>query len=170
MLRQLLSEIRRIRPDLDLNSRIVLEAVLLSEGPVGSADRVSRFLGLHSRFKLGRVLKRDGLPSLRHLSAWALVLSWVERAERDGASLCNLAFRSHRHASACYRLVRETTGLRWAEVRSLGSAWVRQRILEHFPQRPCTSPPVPLSPSLRSGLALSGEGERGFTALNTPAP
>jgi len=120
---------------LELESRIVLEAVFLSEGPVGSAAAVSRFLGLHSRFELGRLLKRDGLPSLRHLSAWALVLSWVERAEGEGVSLCKLAFRSQRHPSACYRLVRETTGLRWGEVRALGSGWVRRKVLEQFPER-----------------------------------
>ncbi len=138
MLQQLLTEIRAIRPALSLSSRIVVEAVLLAEGPVGSADAVSRFLGLHDRFELGRRLKRDGLPSLRHLSAWAMVLSWVQRAERDGLSLCKLAYRSHRHPSACYRLVRETTGLRWAEVRALGSAWVRRHVLEQFPPWVCT--------------------------------
>jgi hypothetical protein len=133
MLQQLLTEIRSIRPTLALPSRIVLEAVLLAEGPVGSADAVSRFLGLHNRFELGRRLKRDGLPSLHHLAAWAMVLSWVQRAERDGLSLCKLAYRSHRHPSACYRLVRETTGLRWAEVRARGSTWVRRHALEQFP-------------------------------------
>src|SRR5437879_985307 len=135
MLRQMLAEIRRIRPALAFRSRVVLEAVLLSEGPVGSAAEVSEFLGLHSRFELSRLLKRDGLPSLRHLSAWALVLSWVERAEGEGVSLCKIAFRSQRHPSACYRLVRETTGLRWGEVRALGSSWVRRRLLEQCPRR-----------------------------------
>src|SRR6266704_1874740 len=133
MLRQMLAEVRRMRPVLELRSRIVLEAVFLSEGPVGSTASVSRLLGLHSRFELGRLLKRDGLPSLRHLSAWALVLSWVQRAEREGVSLCELAVRSHRHPSACYRLIRETTGLRWIEVRALGSGWVRRRVLEQLP-------------------------------------
>ncbi len=136
MLRQMLSEIRFIRPNLEFKSRIVLEAVLLSEGPVGSAEAVSRFLGLHDRFELGRLLKREGLPSLRHLSAWALVLSWVQRAERDGASLCKMAFRSRRFPSACYRLVRETTGLTWAEVRARGAGWVRQQILLRLPPKP----------------------------------
>src|SRR5258708_31850415 len=125
MLRRMLAEIRRIRPVLELESRIVLEAVFLSEGPVGSAAAVSRFLGLHSRFELGRLLKRDGLPSLRHLSAWALFLSWVERAEGEGGALCKLAFRSRRHPSACYRLGRETTGVRWGEGRALGWGWGR---------------------------------------------
>src|SRR6266550_8233064 len=97
MLRELLSEIRIKRPGLEFNSGTVLEAVLLSEGPVGSAEAVSQFLGLHSRFELGRLLKRNGLPSLRHLSAWALVLSWVQHAELGGTSLCKLASHSHRH-------------------------------------------------------------------------
>src|SRR6266513_5022202 len=135
MLRQMLADVRRVRPVLELRSRIVLEAVFLSEGPVGSATSVSRLLGLHSRFELGRLLKRDGLPSLRRLSSWALVLSWVQRAEGEGSSLCELAARCHRHPSACYRLIRETTGLRWAEVRDLGSAGVRAQVLKEFPPR-----------------------------------
>ena len=138
-----------MRPVLELRSRIVLEAVFLSEGPVGSAASVSRLLGLHSRFELGRLLKRDGLPSLRHLSAWALVLSWVQRAEREGVSLCELAVRSHRHPSACYRLIRETTGLRWIEVRALGSGWVRRRVLEQLP---------PTAPVRVKSFATSGAG------------
>src|SRR5712664_2703203 len=91
MLREMLSEIRIIRPNLEFTSRTVLEAVLLSEGPVGSAEAVSLFLGLRSRFQLGQLLKHEGLPSLRHLSAWALVLSWVQHAEREGTSVCKLA-------------------------------------------------------------------------------
>src|SRR5258708_25432816 len=111
MREQLLAEIGAIRPALSLSARIVVEAVLLAEGPVGSANAVSRFLGLHNRFDLGRQLKRDGLPSLHHLAAWATVLSWVERAERGGLSLCKLAYRSHPHPSARDRLLPETTGL-----------------------------------------------------------
>jgi len=72
------------------------------------------------------------LPSLRRITAWISVLSWVRRAEGEGTSLFRLASRSHRHPSACYRLVKEITGLRWEEVRARGSQWVEQQLLKEF--------------------------------------
>lgn len=129
MLAKPLATIRTLRPDLKLFSRAVLEAVLLVEGPVGSLADVARVLGLDNRFQLARLMRRDGLPSLRCLASWVSILSWVTTAERDGASLFRLALRSHRHPSACYRLVREVTGLRWREIRALGSEWVEHQLL-----------------------------------------
>ena len=43
--------------------------------------------------------------------------------ERDGVSLCRMAFHSGRYPSACYRLVKELTGLTWAELRARGLRW-----------------------------------------------
>jgi hypothetical protein len=103
----------------------VVEAVFLAEGSIGSADDVARRLGLHNRFKLARVLKQSGLPPLHRLAEWATLESWVSAAERDGVSLCHIAFRAKKHPSACYRLVKEITGLGWEQVRALGSAWVQ---------------------------------------------
>ncbi len=132
MLSQLLAAIQSIRPNLDFKTRVLLEAMLLMEGPLGSAEVVSRDLGLRNRFELSRLLQREGVPSLHRLSAWVLLLSWVQRAERDGTSLCHLAVQSHRHPSACYRLVKEITGLRWAQVRGRGSEWVSGQLMEAF--------------------------------------
>jgi len=112
-----------------LYSRAIVEAVCLCEGPIGSARDVARQLGLKNRFCLARLLKREGLPPLHRLAEWATVLSWVVAAERDGVSLCWMAFRSRRHPSACYRLVKEVTGLRWEEVRARGSRWVQRQLL-----------------------------------------
>jgi len=106
-----------------------VEAVCLAEGSIGSADAVARTLGLKNRFTLARLLKREGMPALHRLAGWATVLSWVVAAEQSGVSLCWLAFRSRRHPSACYRLVREVTGVRWEVVRVRGSQWVQQRLL-----------------------------------------
>lgn len=103
----------------------VVEAIFLAEGPIGSADVVARRLGLPNRFKLARVLKQSRLPPLHRLAKWATLESWVTEAERDDVSLCHIAFRAKRHPSACYRLVKEITGLGWEEVRALGSAWVQ---------------------------------------------
>ena len=129
MLSQPLLAIRTLRPGLTLQSRAIVEAVCLTEGSIGSADEVARALGLKNRFTLARLLKRDGVPPLHRLAGWATVLSWVLAAEQNGVSLCWLAFRASRHPSACYRLVREVTGVRWEVVRMRGSRWVEQRLL-----------------------------------------
>lgn len=108
----------------------------MSEGSIGPAKTVARHLGLDNRFKLARLLRREGLPSLHRLAAWATVLSWVLAAERTGTSLCRLAFQSDRYPAACYRLVREVTGLRWGEIRTLGSRWVQGKFLREVEQAP----------------------------------
>jgi len=125
-----------------LYSRAIVEAVCLSEGPIGSADEVALHLGLKNRFTLARLLKREGVPPLHRLAQWATMLSWVVAAERDGVSLCWMAFRARRHPSACYRLVKEVTGLRWDEVRARGSGWVQRRLLAEFARR-VSGPPRP---------------------------
>jgi hypothetical protein len=125
MLAHSLTVVRCLRPDMPLLPRAVVEAILLSEGPIGSADDVARRLGLRNRFQLARLLKHHELPPLHRLAEWATLESWTLAAERDGVSLCHIAFRSKRHPSACYRLVKELTGLGWEDVRVLGSAWVQ---------------------------------------------
>jgi len=125
MLAHSLAVVRCLRPDMPLLPRAVVEAILLSEGPIGSADEVARRLGLPNRFRLARLLKQQGLPPLHRLAEWATLESWTLAAERGGVSLCHIAFHAKRHPSACYRLVKELTGLGWEEVRVLGSAWVQ---------------------------------------------
>ncbi len=127
MLADSLYTIQAVRPTLTLLPRAVVEAVLLSEGSIGSAQHVARQLGLPNRFKLARMLKRAGLPPLHRLAEWAMLESWIRAAEDDGESLCHQAFRLHRHPSACYRLVKELTGMRWGEVRARGLTWLRRR-------------------------------------------
>lgn len=129
MLTHSLDEIRGRLPALTLYSRAVVEAVCLSEGSIGTAGDVARTLGLKNRFTLARLLKREGVPPLHRLAGWATVLSWVLTAEQSGVSLCWLAFHAHRHPSACYRLVKEVTGLRWDQVRLRGSQWVQRRLV-----------------------------------------
>ena len=121
--------VHRSRPDLSLRCRAVVEAVLLSGGSIGTAGRVAPHLGLHDRFALRRLLKSEGLPSLHVLAAWASVLTWLERAESTGSSLCQLAFRAHRDPATCYRTVKRITGLPWLEIRQRGSAWVVQKFM-----------------------------------------
>jgi len=110
-------------------SRAIFEAILLASGSVGSEKEVAQRLGLRNRFALARLLHRDGLPSLRRLANWVALLSWVRCAERESLSLCYMALHTGRHASACYRVVRELTGMRWTEVLERGSKWVEEELL-----------------------------------------
>src|SRR6266545_4362426 len=121
MLAQSLSAILTLRPALTPIPRAIVEAVCLAEGSIGSANAVAQTLGLKNRFTLARLLKREGVPPLHRLAGWMTVLSWVVAAEETGVSLCWLAFRAHRHPSACYRLVREVTGVCWDKVRTRGA-------------------------------------------------
>jgi len=115
-----------------LRARAVIEAVLLSKGPIGSAQTVARALGLSNRFQLARLLEHEGLPPLHRMTEWVTVLNWVESAEREHVSLCWMAFRSHRHPSACYRLVKKVTGHGWEEVLGRGSAWALRQFLNEL--------------------------------------
>jgi hypothetical protein len=124
-----LSAVYSLHPGMTLFSRAIVEAVLLSEGSIGSASAVARALGLPNRFSVARLLRRDGLPAVHRLAEWATVLSWAAAAEHDGVSLCWIALHSRRHPSACYRLVKNVTGLRWDEVRARGSIWVEREFL-----------------------------------------
>jgi len=132
MLDNSLVTIRALRPAMPLLPRIIVEAVLLTEGSIGSTREVARQLGLPNRFKLARMLKQAGLPPLHRLAEWATLESWLRKAEEEGVSLCHLAFRSHRHPSACYRLVKELTGLRWGELRSRGLRWFQREFVKQL--------------------------------------
>jgi len=120
------------RPGLTLRARAVVEAILLSKGPIGTAEHVAQALGLKNRFRLARLLHNEGLPSLHRLAEWLTIFSWVSRAQREGVSLCWMAFRMHRHPSACYRLVKHVTGLGWEQLQARGEAWVLDQFLREL--------------------------------------
>ncbi len=117
------------RPDLSFRSRAVVEAVFLCGGSIGTAQQVAPHLGLHNRFELARFLKREGLPPLHDLAAWASVLAWMDRSEHTGCSLCQLAFGAKRDPAVCYRTVKRITGLQWRDLRRKGLAWVVDRFV-----------------------------------------
>jgi len=149
-----------------LRARAVIEAVLLSKGPIGSAQAVARALGLSNRFQLARLLENEGLPPLHRMTEWVMVLNWIESAEREHVSLCWMAFRSHRHPSACCRLVKKVTGHGWEEVLGKGSAWALRHFLSEFrtwgkksPQRH-TALPRRLPPVASKGRAAQHSHSR----------
>lgn len=132
MLERFLVAIHVAHPHLRLRVRAVVEAIVLAKGPIGSAESVARTLGLKNRFRLARLLQSEGLPPLHRLTEWVTVLSWAATAEDKRVSLCWLAFRSSRHPSACYRLVKKVTGHAWEEVRARGSVWVLRQFLKEL--------------------------------------
>jgi hypothetical protein len=117
-------------PHLSFQTRAIMDALLLSGGSVGTAQRVATTLALPSRFGLARLLAKEGLPPLHRLSGWMSVLHWAWESERSGTSLSRLALRAAREPPACYRLVRRITGVRWTTVRDSGVEWVLAGLLQ----------------------------------------
>ncbi|SRR5712692_128357 len=111
-------------PNLSFQARAIVDALQLGGGRIASATRVAQLLGLSSRFALGRMLRRDGLPGLRELAAWISIFGWVIVAERSKASLFAIATHSGRTPAVCYRTVRRLTGLTWVKVKARGFRWV----------------------------------------------
>lgn len=132
LLAHALIRIHAARPRRQFPCDVIVEAVLLSEGSIGSAGHVAQWLGLPNRFALARLLRREGVPSIRRLYGWVSVLSWVVLAEQTGLSLFQVALRVHRHPGACYRLVREVSGLSWRGIRARGSDWVEDQLMDLF--------------------------------------
>ena len=116
-------------PHVAFQARAILDAARLAGGRIGPAAEVARTLGLSSRFALGRMLRRQGLPGLRELAAWISVLEWVALAERSDASLFVIATRSRRSPAVCYRTVKRLTGLTWLELKGRGYTWVWDRFV-----------------------------------------
>jgi len=138
MISHSLATIRALRPAMPHLPRTIVEAVLSKGGSIGSTTKVAQQFGLPNRFQLARMLKRAGLPPLHRLAEWALVESLLRTAERDGVSLCHMAFHSGRHPSTCYRLVKDLTGLRWAELRARGLRWFQSEFARQLHSRGAT--------------------------------
>ena len=111
-------------PHLSVRAQAILDALLLSGGRLGTARELAPQIGEPNRFALARLLRREGLPPLHSLAAWMRVLTWVERAEESGSSLCELAFRCKTDPAVCYRTVKRVTGLSWGALRRRGSHWL----------------------------------------------
>jgi len=116
-------------PWLSAQGRAVINVVVCENGRTGSADLVAARLGLRTRFQLARLLRREGLPPYELLTGWASVLYWMFEADRTAATLLALARRAHVDPAMSYRLMRRLTGLRWSELRRIGTADMLRRFL-----------------------------------------
>ncbi len=119
--------VRRAQPR-SLDTRILLEALVLTGGELGSAEQVAGTLRLGSRFQLARRLRREGLPPLHQMADWIRLLHWVDEWQERGTALCRQAVRVGRDPSVCYRLVKRMTGLEWTDLRRRGSSWIVKRV------------------------------------------
>ncbi len=123
----LVQAVRASLPPLSLRVGAVVDALLLCGGRIGTGKQVALRLGLRNRFALARLLRDEGLPPLHELAAWTSVLTWLDRAEDTGCSLCHIAFRARKDPATCYRMVRRMTGMGWAELRDRGAPWAVKR-------------------------------------------
>jgi len=115
---------------LSLDTRVLLEALVLTGGELGSAEQVAGTLHFRSRFQLARRLRREGLPPLHEMADWIRVIRWVDEWEERGTALCRQAARAGRDPSVCYRLVRRMTGVDWTHLRRRGSSWIAERVAQ----------------------------------------
>jgi hypothetical protein len=115
---QLAPTVQRALPWLSLKGRVVVEALLLSRGSLGSATSLAPVLRTSTRFGVARLLRNEGLPPLHRLSAWLAVVCWVWEWQQDRTSLFRAAVRLGREPAACYRLVKRVTGLPWTMLRA----------------------------------------------------
>lgn len=119
-------------PWLSFASLLVIEALLVARGAIGPSEILARQLGLLNRFRLARILKRDGLPPLHRLSCWVKVLHWLDEWERNKAALCRAALSEGNEPAARYRLVKRVTGMHWTAARAAGVQWALAKFVEEL--------------------------------------
>ncbi len=134
-------------PRLSADGRAVISALGCFNGDPSSPADLAVMVGMHSRYQLARVLRRDGLPPLEELAGWARLLYWMAEAQRNGTSLRRLARGANLDVTTAYRLVRRLTGLRWSQLQRLGLPLVLKRFRSRcrangacLTLRPLTSP------------------------------
>lgn len=127
--------------------RAAVDALLESDGRRLDTRFIASRAGLRNRHQLARLFQREGLPSVEETAAWTQVLSWVFAWEARGQSLGRSALAVGRDPAVCYRVVRRLTGLRWREIRDLGTASALLRLRDR-----CREPSAELRQQAR-GLA-----------------
>jgi hypothetical protein len=93
-----------------------------------SATKVATLLGLGRADRLERELARRGLPSFRTLRNWYYVVT-LHDLHCQGVSVASWALSTGQYPAPYYRLVKETTGLSWADLSGRSKRWLRCRAL-----------------------------------------
>ena len=109
-------------PHLTAQARAVVSVLAAFNGHAPPAGELAAMVGMHSRYQLARLLRREGLPPLEELAAWARVLYWKHETDARRGSLRELARRAGVDTATAYRVVRRVTGRRWSELQRTGLA------------------------------------------------
>lgn len=133
----LASLLQHALPWLSPHGRAVVNTLVCDNGRVGSVNALCCRLGLRSRYQLGRLLQREGLPPYEELAGWVCVFNWMLRADAGvgRGRLRPLAGLAHMDSATSYRLVRRVTGQCWKDLRYAGT----EEVVRWFQQR--TRPP-----------------------------
>lgn len=102
----------------------LVEALAQSGGLVHDARRFASDIGMGSRYRVARVLRREGLPQLEELAGWVRLVRWLIIWRSGAGSLSRMALDDGLEISACCRTVRRLTGVTWTEARERGPEWV----------------------------------------------
>lgn len=121
----------------------ILQAIAAVGGNVPTSDELAEELGYDSRHQLARAMLRAGLPSLEHVSGWAMLLSWTSRAEQEGVTLVDMAAEQDRDPAVCYRLTKRLSGKVWTEVARLGPNWLIATIRQRYNYGPLSAAQMP---------------------------
>src|SRR6267154_4654654 len=122
----LASMLHRALPWLSPEGRAVVNTLVCDNGRIDSIHTLCQRVGLRSRYQLGRLLHREGLPPYEELSGWVSVLYWMLRADAGvgRGRLRSLAGLTHTQIATSYRIVRRVTGHCWKDLRRAGTAQV----------------------------------------------
>jgi hypothetical protein len=83
-----------------------------------------------SRYRVARMLRREGLPQVEELAAWVRLLRWLILWQSDAGSLSRMALDAGLETSVCCRTIRRLTGATWTEARERGSDWALILLVE----------------------------------------
>lgn len=151
-------------PWLTPEGRAAIRATVAAGGHL-DAETLARHLGLPNRFRVMRLLRREGLPTFGALSDWISILSLTLDSEATGRSLLQIAQAHHLEAATCYRRFRRTLGLSWRDARARGLGWMLLKFRDRC-ARPATAPTLSVRRGVRSAFerrapALIGLGRQG---------
>ena len=148
-------------PWLSAQGRAVISALVAANGQIESATAMAARIRAGNRYRLARLLRREGLPPFGQLADWIFVLQSVWEAEATGVPLLRVARRLGIEPATCYRRCRRTLGLPWRSARTKGYAWALVRFLHH-----CRKPGA----VLRRGRDLPVTPEHSATAAGAAPP
>src|SRR3989442_628423 len=157
-----------VLPRLSPQGRGVINLLVITRGVFAGADEMATRIGVTSRFRLGRLLRREGLPPFGELADWTCLLQLLSEAEVKRAPLLRLARLAGLEPATCYRRCKRLLGVPWMVARARGFPWALVRFLRRCrrpPQaavEPRPAVPPPPVPSHPPGVpAVIGLGRRG---------